>query len=598
MARVAVLSESLINKIAAGEVVERPASAVKELVENALDAGAKGVRVALSGGGLGLVSVADDGCGMSRADALMSLNRHATSKLHDLDGLFCIRTLGFRGEALPAIASVSRFSLTTCEPGAPVGTRIEATGGTAVHAEDAPAVIGTRVRAEDLFFNTPARRKFMRGESTELRHCEEAVIRAALARPDVAFQVEHDGRPLFSSPACAGDLRERIVQALGPEIHRHLIDVEERMLGIAVRGFIASPEYHLANARAVYTYVNGRYIRDRALNASIQRAFSDVLPGGRQPALVLFIEMDPCEVDMNVHPQKLEVRFQDARGVCDAVFRAIARGLKSGIAGPASLRETDLAQTPEYALAVERFLARAQPFAGEEGPFARGDLERPPAFGEARPDLNEAPPPRYFSSLKWIGALARRFWLFEAPGGSLVVLDPHAAAERVRLTEYQRRAASVSRGGSGQAALFAGTVELPPPEARLVAQRRAALEAIGVEVEQFGGNAFAVRALPSGLEGADARQLLIELAPVLPAEPPCAANGRISEALDPAAQVLACHAALAFGVEASADARAALLSALDEGEFRGACRHGQIVVADLPLLGFERRARGLALERG
>ena len=604
MSRVAVLSESLINKIAAGEVVERPASAVKELVENALDAGAKGVRVALSGGGLDRVSVADDGWGMSREDAVMSLGRHATSKLRDLDGLFCIRTLGFRGEALPAIASVSRFSLTTCEPGAAVGTRVQTIGGADLRAEDAPAVIGTQVRAEDLFFNTPARRKFMRAESTELRHCEEAVIRAALARPDVAFHVEHDGRSLFSSPACERDLRERIAQALGPEVHRHLIEVEERMLGVAVRGFIASPEYHLANARGVYTYVNGRYIRDRAVNASIQRAFSDALPGGRQPALVLFIELDPREVDMNVHPQKLEVRFQDARGVCDAVFGALARGLKSGIAS-SSPSDPRLAQTPEYALAVERFLARAQPFAAEShhfqsgsenAPFARAELDRAPAFGEARPNLNQAAPPGYFSSLRWIGALARRFWLFEGPGGSLVVVDPHAAAERVRLIEYQRRAESDSTVGRAQAALFGVTVELPPPEARLLVRGRAGLHALGVEVEPFGGSAFAVRSLPPGLEGADARELLIELAPVLPADPPRADNGWAPRAWEPAARVLACHAARGFGVDASAEARAALMAGLDEGEFRGSCRHGQIVVADLPLLDFERRARGLALE--
>jgi DNA mismatch repair protein MutL len=602
MARVAVLSESLINKIAAGEVVERPASAVKELVENALDAGAKVVRVGLAGGGLDLVSVTDDGSGMSREDAVLSLSRHATSKLRDLDGLFCIRTLGFRGEALPAIASVSRFSLITSEPGAQMGTRLEVTGGAAVHAEDAPAVSGTRVRAEDLFFNTPARRKFMRAQATELRHCEEAVIRAALARPDVAFHVEHDARPLFSSSPCAGDLRERIAQAFGPEIHRHLIEVEERMLGVSVRGFIASPEYHLANARGVYTYVNGRYIRDRALNASIQRAFSDVLPGGRQPALVLFIELDPREVDMNVHPQKLEVRFQDARGVSEAVFRAMARGLKAGRAAPPSPDDAGVVGTAQYALAVERFLSRAQtfagdglrPFASDQGAFARADLHRAPAFGEARPDLNQAAPPGYFSSLRWIGPLARRFWLFEGPGGSLVVVDPHAAAERVRLIECQRRVAASPPPGGAQAALFGVTVELPAPEARLLGRGSAALQALGVEVEQFGGNAFAVRALPPGLEGANARQLLIELAPLLPAEAHPAANGRIPDALDPAAQVLACHAALGFGVEASAEARAALMAALDEGEFRGNCRHGQIVVADVPLLDLERRARRLA----
>jgi DNA mismatch repair protein MutL len=603
MARVAVLSESLINKIAAGEVVERPASVVKELVENALDAGARTVRVGLSGGGLDLVSVTDDGCGMSREDAILSMVRHATSKLRDLDGLFCIRTLGFRGEALPSIAAVSRFSLTTSERGAAVGTRIEI-HGEAVHAHDAAPVGGTRVRASELFFNTPARRKFMRAEATELRHCEEAVIRVALARPEVGFHVEHDGRPLFSSPGCEGDLRERIAAALGPEIHRHLLEVEERTLGATVRGFIASPEYHLANARGVYTFVNGRYVRDRGLNASIQRAFSDVLPGGRQPALVLFIELDPRDVDVNVHPQKLEVRFQDARGVCDAVFQALARGLKKNAPLPAASTAAGFGDAAQYAMAVERFLTRAQAGAAEPaqssaisgGPFARGELDRAPAFGEARPDVNEAPPPKYFSSLRWIGALGRRFWLFEAPGGSLVVVDPHAAAERVRLIEYRRRAADRATPKRAQAALFGVTVELPAPEARLVARSHSALEALGVEVEPFGGCAFAVRALPPGLEGADARELLLELAPALPAEPLDEGSAAAAAALEPAVRVLACHAARAFGVEASAIARDALLAELDGGDLHGSCRHGRIVVAEVPLLELERRARGLERE--
>jgi DNA mismatch repair protein MutL len=604
MSRVAVLSEALVNKIAAGEVVERPASVVKELVENALDAGARVVHVALSGGGLDLVSVSDDGCGMSREDALLSMVRHATSKLRDLDDLFCIRTLGFRGEALPAIAAVSRFSLTTAEPGAEVGTRIEVRGDGVVETHDAPPVGGTRVSAADLFYNTPARRKFMRAEATEIRHCEEAVTRVALARPDVGFRLEHDGRALFSSAPCEDDFRERIAAALGPEIHRHLLQVEERMLGVTVRGFIASPEYHLANARGVYTFVNGRYVRDRGLNASIQRAFSDVLPGGRQPALVLFIELDPHAVDVNVHPQKLEVRFQDGRGVCDAVFRALARGLKANAPLPSPAEAAGSAGAAQYALAVERFLSRAQtgaadsshPSAISGGPFAREDLERPPAFGEARPDLNEAPPPKYFSSLVWVGALARRFWLFEALGGSLVVVDPHAAAERVRLVEYRQCAAAASAGKRAQSALFGATVELPPPEARLVRRAQSAFQALGVEVEPFGGCAFAVRALPPGLEGADARQLLLDLAPVLPDELPDPGAAAGPAALEPARRVLACHAARAFGVEASSEARAALLAALDSADFHGSCRHPRIVVAELPLLDLERRARGLDRE--
>jgi len=328
MAQVAVLSDVLINKIAAGEVVERPASVIKELVENALDAGASQIRVALAGGGLRLVSIVDDGRGMSREDAVLAMTRHATSKLRDLDGLQSLVTMGFRGEALPAIASVSRFSLVTSLQEADVGTRISAEGGGAPHVEDAAPVGGTRIRVEDLFFNAPARRKFMKAEATELKHCEEALVRIALARPDIGFHLEHEGKLLFSSPP-TDDLRERIAAAMGPEVHKTLIPVEERRLGLSVTGFIASPDYTLSNARGIYTFVNRRYVRDRALNSSIQRAFSDVMPGGRQPVVFLFIDLDPRDVDVNVHPQKLEVRFQDVRGVSDALFAGIARALKA-----------------------------------------------------------------------------------------------------------------------------------------------------------------------------------------------------------------------------------------------------------------------------
>ncbi len=609
MPRVAVLSDVLINKIAAGEVVERPASVIKELVENALDAGARQVRIALSGGGLRLVSIVDDGQGMSRDDAVLAMTRHATSKLRDLDGLSTIATMGFRGEALPAIASVSRFSVVTSRPDAEVGTRIEVTGGGAPRIEDAPPVGGTRIRVEDLFFNTPARRKFMKAEQTELRHCEEAVLRIALARPDIAFHLEHDGKTLFSS-AANDDLRERIAAALGSEVHRALLPVEERRLGVSVTGYIARPDYTLSNARGIYTFVNRRYVRDRALNASIQRAFSDVLPGGRQPVVVLFIELDPRDVDVNVHPQKMEVRFQDVRGVSDAVSAAIVRALKADEATAAAAGLAPTGQdAAHYALAVERFLARAQmPGAGVgagtglepapsllalDSPFTPSTSAQAPAFGQARPGINEAPPPGFFGGLRYLGTLARRFWIGEGLGGTLLVLDPHAALERARLSAYLR--ALEAEQGPGQGGLFSATVELSGPEAKLSAARSSALAPLGLEVDPFGGTHFAVRAVPPGLEQADLRALLTELAPLLPdPEGPLDAT-----TLGPCVRVLACHAAgspHAAARELTEEERAALFAQLDQADFHPSCRHGRIVVTELPLLELERRARSLVPE--
>ncbi|MBS1154035.1 MAG: mismatch repair protein MutL, partial [Myxococcaceae bacterium] len=491
MGRIRVLSAELINQIAAGEVVERPASVVKELAENSVDAGAGTIRIELSGGGLQQIRVIDDGTGMSRSDAVLALERHATSKLVDAAGLFQIFTKGFRGEALPAIASVSRFSLHTSEPQAPSGVRIVVDGGGPLQVEDAPPAGGTRIEVADLFFNVPARRKFLRREQTELVHCEEAVIRLALAHSEVGFFLEHDGRSLLAAPASASDPTERIAAALGPEVHPHLLAVDERRLGVRVTGYVASPEYTQSNARGLYTFVNRRYIRDRGVNFAVQRAFQESLPPGRQPVAVLFLELDPSQVDVNVHPQKLEVRFADARGVQEALIAGISKALKAapwrqgvepvgeGVAGA------------HYALAVDRFLARAQ--------TASGFLEGPPqldapalSFGQARPGINEAPPPNYFGRLRFMGELAARFWICEAPGGTLVVIDPRAALERVRLHQL-RLALAQGTLATAQPTLFSATIELPAPELARISEGTASLWALGLSVEAFGGSTVAVK---------------------------------------------------------------------------------------------------------
>jgi DNA mismatch repair protein MutL len=607
MAKVAVLADALINKIAAGEVVERPASVVKELVENALDAGARSIRVGLSGGGLSLVAVTDDGAGMSRQDAVLAMTRHATSKLRDLEGLFTIQTMGFRGEALPAIASVSRFSLVTSTQGAQVGTRITAEGGGELAVEDAAPVGGTRIRVEDLFFNTPARRKFMRGAPTELKHCEEAVTRVALAHPETAFHIEHDGRPLLSSPACPDDLRERIAAVLGPEVHRHLLPVEERRLDVLVRGFIAAPEYNLSSARGVYLFVNGRYVRDRALNAALGRAFGEVLPAGRQPVVVLHLELDPRAVDVNVHPQKIEVRFQDGRGVADALFHGVGSALRRSHAEATLANAGAPGDAAHYALAVDRFLARARGeadphggaalAAGDASPFAQLQPPRAPAFGEARPGINEAPPPGFFTRLRFLALHARRYWLCEGEGGTLVVLDPHAAWERAALeaSVEQLRLRRRQGGDPGSSSgLFSATVELAAPEARLLREALPALGALGLEVEPFGKDAFVVRAMPPGAEGLEARTLLTELAPAVPPGP----GPHDEAALLPALRVLACAAGRRGSIEPRAEAQVALFAQLDAAKWTSVPRHPRVVLKEVPLLELDQRARGLERQDG
>ncbi|MDY7227909.1 DNA mismatch repair endonuclease MutL [Hyalangium rubrum] len=599
MARIARLSDDLINKIAAGEVVERPASVVKELVENSLDAGSRTVQVALEGGGLQRIVISDDGHGMGRQDALLCLERHATSKLRQLDDLQTLASKGFRGEALPAIAAVSRFTLHTAEPDAQVGTRVTVEGGSPPQVEDAPPRVGTVMTVEDLFYNTPARLKFMRRGETELKHVEEAVIRIALAHPEVSFLVEHGGLPLFTSPACPGDPTERIAAALGNDVYPHLFPVEERRLGITVTGHIASPEYTLPTARGIYTFVNHRYVRDRGLIGAIQRGYQEYLPSGRQPLVVLFIDVEPHAVDVNVHPQKLEVRFSDSRGVYDAVLAAVVRTLRAAPwLGSAPPEFDPQRQAAHYAHAVERFLTRAQeaawgaplplPSAADAPSTATSPLPVPmgraPAFGQALPLLNEAPPPGYFAALRPMGLLGGRFHVCEGPGGTLVVLDPHAALERARLMDFHR----LLEEGTGPApSLFGTTVDLPVPSARALTGGREALARLGFDVEPFGGTSFALKAVPPGLEGADPRGLLEALAQALP--PPGTALDAVG--LAEALRVMACHAAQGPASKLTDAQLRALLGELDGADFHPTCRHGTVVVLEMPLLELERRAR-------
>jgi DNA mismatch repair protein MutL len=582
MGRIAVLPDHLINQIAAGEVVERPASVVKELCENALDAGATRIRVQLEGGGLRSIAIIDDGIGMSREDAQLALERHATSKLRNLEGLSRLTTMGFRGEALPTIASVSRFRLTTCEEGAATGTRLTREGGGPLHIEDAPLARGTTVVAEDLFFNTPARRKFMKREATELVHAQEAVFRIALAHREVAFTLEHQGATLFSSPAHATDLRERIAAALGPDVHRHLLAVEERQLGLHVHGFAASPEYSLSTSRGLYVFVNGRYVRDRALNHAIGRAYQDALGMGRHPVVVLYLELDPADVDVNVHPQKLEVRFTDPRGVGDAVFNALARGLRA-----APWRKEHPAEAPggapHYAFAVEQFLARAREGQGFAPVTPTGEVpsaaESSLAFGQAAPGVNEAAPEGYFTALRVVGRLGGRFALCEGPGGSLVVLDAHAACERVHLEAFHARATAGEL--PPQRSLFARSLDLPKELHERAVRGGETLLRLGIEVEPFGLGSVAIKAVPDELGAADPVLLLRGLLPLLPDEGP---DGD----LGPALRFLACEAAKLEG-EAALDGIAQRLPRLDVPAPLRAT-HDKPVVLEVTLLELVRRA--------
>lgn len=576
------LPDELINKIAAGEVVERPASVIKELAENSVDAGASQVRVIVRGGGLEQVTVIDDGTGMGPEDAALALERHATSKLRDDEGLFQIVTKGFRGEALPSIASVSRFTLHTALAGAAVGTRITLEGGGAPTAGPAEPITGTRIDVEELFFNVPARRKFLKREQTERGHCEEAVLRLALAHPEVAFTLEQDGEVRFSSPQVGASPKERVVAVLGAEVAPHLLAVDERGLGVTVTGFVASPEYTLPTARGLYTFVNRRYVRDRGLNSAVQRAFQDALPPGRQPVTVLHLEVDPRAVDVNVHPQKLEVRFADAPSVQAAVSAAIRRALQAAPWRTASEASGSSGTAPEYALAVDRFLSRAQdgqPMTLPELAPVSDDAMRAP-FGTARPDVDAAPPPGFFRSLTWIGALAQRYWVFEAPGGTLTLLDPRAVAARLA---YAQARARLEQGGPSEPSLFHARLELNEAQAALAVARSGALRRLGIELDAFGGGSVLLRALPPELAGAGLVSFLPALVAALPeqADAPVVAFTAALEELAKAA------ARRPLSSPSHAEVRARL-EALERLGPDAPPRAAKVVVYQLPLLALAR----------
>jgi DNA mismatch repair protein MutL len=601
MSRIHVLPPGLVNQIAAGEVVERPASVVKELVENALDAGARAISIDVEEGGLALVRVADDGCGMDRDDALLALERHATSKLHDAAGLATISTMGFRGEAIPAIASVSRFRLDTAPGADGHGTRVEVDGGAPPQISAVSRARGTTIEVRDLFFNTPARRKFMRAGPTEAGHVTEAVVRLALARPDVSFQLRSGGR-LALATRSGEPLGERAVHALGREAQRHLVPVDAERGSVRVRGAVCSPDHSEATSRSVYLFVNGRWVRDRSAAHAVLRAFAGSLPAGRHPAGVLFVELPLGRVDVNVHPQKHEVRFADAREVQDAIFHAVAGALRTApwlgrasaaepvarepgvdaLAGPVGAPADEAAGVLAWARA-----ARPPEGSGASLPHGRpGDDDgatAPLAFA-VRSDDGAARPAGYFGALRFVGQHARTYLVCEAPGGGLVVIDQHASHERMLF--HRLREAFRARAVPIQPFLLPQVVTVPPAAARALEGGLDELRRLGLDVEPFGGDAFAVKGAPAALGGVDLAALLGDLAGQL-AE--VERGSAVDDAFHDLLATMACHAAVRANQELSAEEARALLDGLDAIDFKARCPHGRPVVFELPLAELERR---------
>ena len=569
------LPPELINRIAAGEVVERPASALKELVENSLDAGATQVSVRLRAGGLDLVEVIDDGCGMSADDMRLALERHATSKLAD-DGIDRITSFGFRGEALPSIASVSRLTLESRLRGSD-GWRIAIDHG--APAGEGPAALppGTRIRVEGLFDKVPARRKFLRSPRAEYAACLDAVRRLAMARSDVGFTLEHDGRRILTLQP--GEAPGRVAELLTHELDRHGIGIDCIRDGLRLTGVISLPTFNRGVADQQYLFVNARPVKDRLLVGALRAAYRDLIARDRHPIAALFLDVPLDEVDVNVHPAKTEVRFRDPAAVRGLIVGGLRRALDEE-SGRSAAREQSAAPvmwTSSASYEPEPNLSLGLPSAGG----VQRVFEPVTFVPQARAEAAVEPVPTYPLGVAR-GQVAATYIVAEAEDG-LVIVDQHAAHERLVLERM--RAARETGIVPGQALLMPEVVELDEPDCDRLEGALGELGDMGLEMERFGPSAMLVRALPAALGKADASSLLADLAAEI-----AELGGPLSlrDKLDHVAATIACHGSVRAGRQLSVAEMNALLREMEVTPRSGQCNHGRPTWVKLSLSEVER----------
>jgi len=577
--RIHLLPPQLINQIAAGEVVERPASVAKELIENSLDAGADRVEIDAEQGGVKLLRVRDNGTGIPHEDLALALARHATSKISGLADLEAVATLGFRGEALPSIASVSRLTLTSRARGADAAWSV-ASDGSDRAGEPAPASHpdGTTVEVRDLFYNTPARRKFLRAEKTELAHIEQLVRRIALARDDVRLRFSHNGRVVFDLPvgSTAGAVPRRLADLVGGDFLAHALGVGEEAVGLRLAGWVASPAFSRSQADLQFFYVNGRMVRDKLVTHAVRHAYQDVLHHGRHPAYVLYLTLPPVLVDVNVHPAKHEVRFREGRQVHDFIFRALHRRLAEG--GRAPGRE----EVVEPATAEGPVPPPLSASAPRQRPMPLGVAERttaypgfgftaqrpwPSAPGTAGADSAESGQvPRLGFALAQLNGV---YILAQAADG-LVIVDMHAAHERIG---YERLKSSWEEGGvRAQPLLVPVTLRVGSREADLAEANAEIFERLGLRVERLGEASLVVREIPAALQGADAEGLVRDLLSDLAVH---GTSERIREEINAVLATMACHRAVRANRRLTLEEMNALLREMERTERADQCNHGR-----------------------
>ena len=592
--RIRRLCEGTINRIAAGEVVERPASAVKELVENALDAGARRIDIATSSGGADLILVEDDGEGMSAEDLRLSVERHATSKLPE-DNLSAIVTMGFRGEALPSIGAVARLTIASrTAAGEPHEIRVDGgvLRGPSPASFRAKGQAGTRVDVRELFYATPARLKFLKSARSEDMATTDVVKRLAMARPDVAFSLTLDGRRTLDLE-CARDLLsasgrlQRLVKIMGREFGDNAVPVEVAPEGVRLSGFAGLPTYNRANAAMQFLFVNGRPVRDKLLIGAVRGAYADFLARDRHPALALFLECDPVFVDVNVHPAKTEVRFRDA----GLVRGLIVSSLKHALAEAGHRASTTVAGSALAAFRPQVYQNNVHPFHGPSPGLADpGRAFHAPLFsGNAAPAysarVEDAPPAPLQMDLPLGIARAQlhETYIVAQTADGIVIVDQHAAHERL---VYERMKAALAAGGvARQPLLIPEVVELDPAEVDRVAARAGELAELGLVIEPFGPDAVMVREMPAMLGKTDIKAMVRDLADDI-AETGSALS--LKERLEAVAGTLACHTSVRAGRRLNADEMNALLRDMEATPHSGQCNHGRPTYVELKLSDIER----------
>ena len=570
MPAIHLLPDLLINQIAAGEVIERPASALKELLENSLDAGASDIAVQLEGGGIKLLRVRDNGKGIARDDLPLALMRHTTSKIASLDDLQRVASMGFRGEALASMAAVAQLSLSSSTALDAHGWKVEARDGQMSEPAPTSHAQGSTVELRELYFNTPARRKFLKSEATEFAHCEETFKRIALSRPDVAFSLQHNGRTVWQLPVQPP--AERIAAILGEEFGHAAVSVERQTANLLLQGFAALPAYSRSKRDAQYFFVNGRFVRDKVAGHALRQAYQDILHHQRHPAFVLFLDLPPEQVDVNVHPAKSEVRFRENQGVHQFIFHTLQQALSIPASGGQGAAGTDSKPAPAQPQQQHIGLGTAQQAAA----YRLWEMQTGKEEGESgkiTPTLYSPLTTRHspeFPPLGYALAQLSGIYILAQNAHGLAVVDMHAAHERIVYEKF--KAALDAERIATQPLLIPVTFHAEPLDVATAEANQQALDRLGFDIAPLSPTTLAVRAMPVMLRQAEAETVAFE---VLRELREYGASRALTERRDELLATIACHAAVRANHALSITEMNALLREMEQTERTGQCNHGR-----------------------